>query len=151
MTPRSRLQSLRDLLSEGKLSTQDELRDELEAKGFSVTQSTISRDLKRIGAVKGVDANGQTVYRLPMAEELPTIAPGTSSLRDLMLDIRTNGSVIVIHTSPGSASLIARHLDMHKPGGILGTIAGDDTIFVAPARVKDIAPTMEAIESSLST
>jgi transcriptional regulator of arginine metabolism len=56
--------------------------------------------------------------------------------------------MIVIHTTPGSASLIASHLDHFKPAGILGTIAGDDTIFVAPAIEKDVRDTIAEIQNS---
>src|SRR5579864_9087817 len=99
---RSRLEALRELLGQGKLSTQDELREELESRRFAVTQSTISRDLRRLGAVKAVDPDGRTVYRLS-AEPSVTV-PG-NSLRDLVQDIQSNGAIIVIHTIPGTASL----------------------------------------------
>ena len=56
--------------------------------------------------------------------------------------------MIVIQTSPGSASLVARHLDMNKPADILGTIAGDDTIFVAPSKDFSIKQTISAIRES---
>lgn len=146
-----RLHALRELLLEGKLSTQDELREELERRDFSVTQSTISRDLKRIGAIKTTDSQGRTVYRLSDDLSPPVPAPVANSLRDLVAAIKSNGNIIVLNTTPGSASLVARHLDAHRPGGIIGTIAGDDTIFVAPASVKEIRATIEAIENSLSS
>ena len=142
---KSRLEALRELLGQGKLSTQDELREELEARKFAVTQSTVSRDLRRLGAVKAVDPDGRTVYRLSAD---PTVPVSGNSLRDLVQDIQTNGSIVVIHTLPGTASLIALHLDRFKPGGILGTIAGEDTIFVAPGSLARIRQTIEAIEKS---
>src|SRR5262249_54967472 len=126
---KTRLEALRELLGQGKLSTQDDLREELLSRRFEVTQSTISRDLRRLGAVKAVDPDGRTVYRLSAEPSVPV--PG-NSIRDLVQDIQTNGSIIVIHTIPGTASLVALHLDRFKPGGILGTVAGEDTIFVAP-------------------
>lgn len=142
---RSRLDALRKLLGEGELSTQDELREELLHMKFDVTQSTISRDLRRLGAVKAIDQDGRTVYRLPEEVTAPVT---TSSLRDLVTEIAHNGSIVVIHTTPGSASLVARHLDHYKPGDLLGTIAGDDTIFVAPASLRDLKATIRAIEMS---
>jgi len=144
---RSRLEVLRELLSHGALSTQDELREELEARRFEVTQSTISRDLRRLGAVKTIDSNGRTVYRLS-SEAAATLS--STSLRDLVLSILSNGSTIVIRTAPGSASLVAVHLDRLQPGGILGTIAGEDTIFVAPPNLKNLNRTIDAIEKSFS-
>lgn len=145
---KSRLDALRELLDEGTLSTQDELRDKLEKQGFDVTQSTISRDMRKIGAVRGFDSFGRTVYRLPEDISAPVITPG--SMGDLVTEIVTNGSIIVIHTTPGSASLVARHLDHFRPADILGTIAGDDTIFVAPATLTNLKAAIREIEKSLS-
>ncbi len=149
---RTRLTALKDLLSEGDASTQEELADALFKKRFDVTQSTISRDLRKIGAVKAIDQSGRTVYRLPVLGE-PAAASQvnyTTGLRGLMLDIAHNGAMIVIHTAPGSASLIASYLDRTKPNGILGTIAGDDTIFVAPRSMRQVAQTIKAIDEGLS-
>ncbi len=145
-----RLQSLKDILYSGSASTQDEIREELLRRKYSVTQSTISRDLKRIGAIKAVDADGRTVYR--MSEDMmssPVPAPVANSMKDLVMEVASNGVMIVIHTSPGSASLVARHLDSQVSGAILGTLAGDDTIFVAPADVKKIQATLLTIQRVL--
>ena len=138
---------LRRLLSQGRMSSQDELREELERQDYAVTQSTISRDLRRIGAVKTVDANGVTVYRLP--EEMISLRLPPTNLKDMVLDMRTNGATIVLSTAPDCASLVARHLDLSRVPGVIGTIAGDDTIFVAPANLKNIPQTMKAIRDSL--
>ena len=141
-----RLNALRKILESGKNSTQEELRDMLEAKGHNVNQSTISRDLRKIGAIKGTDNKGRTVYRLSeISQESSFVA---QSVGDLILNITHNDSMIVIQTSPGSASLVARHLDMNKPADILGTIAGDDTIFVAPSKDFSIKQTISAIRDS---
>lgn len=141
-----RLNALRKLLEQGKNSTQEELREMLESKGHDVNQSTISRDLRKIGAIKGTDNKGRTIYRLSgMASETTFVA---QSVADLILNITHNDSMIVIQTSPGSASLVARHLDMNKPADILGTIAGDDTIFVAPSKEYSIKQTITAIRDS---
>jgi len=145
-----RLQILKEILFEGSASTQDEIREALVKRKFPVTQSTVSRDLKRIGAIKTLDAEGRTVYRL--GEELvgaPVPAPVANSMKELVTDVTSNGVMIVIHTSPGSASLVARHIDSSLSGEILGTIAGDDTIFVAPADVKRSPATLLAIQRAL--
>jgi transcriptional regulator of arginine metabolism len=142
---KNRLDTLRKLLSQGTLSTQEELKVKLEKMGHKVTQSTISRDLRRLGAVKVIDSSGQTVYKL--SENRSSSSP--TALSDLVLDISTNGVLVVIHTSPGSASLVARHLDQIRPGGILGTIAGDDTIFVALPRQQDSEKSIQEIRNSI--
>lgn len=147
-----RLQSLKEILYAGSASTQDEIREELLRKKYTVTQSTISRDLKRVGAIKAVDAEGRTVYRL--SEDMmssPVPGPVANSMKNLVMDVESNGVMIIIHTSPGSASLVARHLDSQMSGEILGTIAGDDTIFVAPADVRKTQDTMLAIQTLILT
>jgi len=141
---RERLNSLRKLLAAGDLSTQEELAEELSEQKFKVTQSTISRDLRKLGAVKAQDPAGRTVYRLPDDLSSPAMISG-NSFAGLLVNIQHNGSLIVINTTPGSASLVARQLDQTKPEGILGTIAGDDTIFVAPVSSRRIEQTIEAI------
>jgi transcriptional regulator of arginine metabolism len=145
---RLRLSALRRLLADGEISTQEELADELRRLDFDITQSTISRDLRRVGAVKALNSEGETVYRL--SYEMNAAAPIlASSLKHLLLDIQHNDSMIVIHTATGSASLVARHLDQIRPEGILGTIAGDDTIFVAVASKQKIKSIIEAIYESI--
>ena len=145
---RQRITVLRKLLADGKISTQEELADELRRQEFDITQSTISRDLRRLGAVKTVDVSGNTVYRL--SQDLSASAPiFVSSLKHLLIDITHNDSIIVIHTAAGSANLVARHLDQIRPIGILGTIAGDDTIFVAPISTLKIPEIIKKIYDSM--
>lgn len=143
-----RLQALRKLLVKEEASTQDELRDELEKLDYEVNQSTISRDLRKLGAIKMIDTSGRTVYRL--AEDMAVVrAP--SGLSTLITDIEHNGSMVVVHTSPGSASLVARQIDQQRAAnGILGTIAGDDTVFVCPKNPKEIGALVKHIERILS-
>ena len=144
-----RLSTLRNLLLMGEIGTQEELVDELKRQKFKVTQSTISRDLRRLGAVKTVDGSGRTVYRMPDDSVSPV--PLTSSgLRNLLVDINHNNYMIVIHTSPGSASLVARQLDHGAIDNILGTIAGDDTVFVTPENTKKIETTVSQIIQQFS-
>lgn len=142
----ARLHALRELLRQGQASTQDDLGVALRQKKFDVTQSTISRDLRRIGAIKTTNNEGQIVYRLP--EEQHSLPLNVShSLGGLLMDIQFNEAMVVLHTSPGSASLVARHIDsMRSALGILGTIAGDDTIFIAPASTKKISSLIKKIK-----
>ncbi len=146
--PRDRLEALRDLLRQGELSSQDELRERLEKLDYVCTQSTVSRDLRKLGAVKAIDVDGRTVYRLP-EEEPVAIAAVANALSEMVRELDHNASMIVVRTSPGSASLVARHLDQTRPGGILGTIAGDDTIFIAPSARRSIPATLKEIRYSL--
>ena len=145
-----RLSVLKTLLLEGNLSTQEELREELLARKYEVTQSTISRDLRRLGAIKGSDSEGRTIYRLSDDSASPPVPEAVAQgLHDLVISCEENGAMIIIHTTPGSASLIARHLDSQRPDDILGTIAGDDTIFVAPRHLRDIGRTLARIREAI--
>lgn len=148
LNSRNRLKTLKDLLFNGDVSTQDELVAALREKNFEVTQSTISRDLRKLGASKAIDSQGRTIYRL--SEEPPNLILPQSGLRHLINDIQENGSLIVIQTSPGSASLVARQLDGMKRQGVMGTIAGDDTVFVAPASTKKIKHLLKVIQSEFA-
>jgi transcriptional regulator of arginine metabolism len=139
-----RLMVLRQLIREGEASTQEDLCKALRQKKFDVTQSTVSRDLRRIGAVKTSNAEDEVIYVLP--EEIMNQRV-THSLDGLLTEIQSNENMIVLHTTPGSASLVARHLDALKATiGILGTIAGDDTIFVVPESAKKISQVIKKIK-----
>lgn len=99
--------------------------------------------LTKFGAVRTRNAKMEMVYCLPAELGVPTTS---SPLKNLVLDIDYNDAVVVIHTSHGAAQLIARLLDsLGKAEGILGTIAGDDTIFTTPANGFTVKDLYEAI------
>lgn len=142
----SRLDFLRHILAEGDLSTQEELVENLEKNHFSVTQSTVSRDLRKLGAIRAIDGKGRTIYRLPEEMFVPV---KSSSLNEMVTSIRANSSLIVIRTHPGSASLVGRFVDMTFSEEILGCIAGDDTVFVAPQSQRETNSLLKKIEKAL--
>lgn len=139
------LTATQELLQTGAVKTQKGIKAELLKQGFKVNQTKISRLLHKIGAIKLNEGN-QTVYRLPT--ELAVIEPKIP-LSQLVLGIDNNDTIIVIHTSPGSAELVARLLDLQKTLGILGTVAGDDTIFVAPKKTQNIQTLRKIISKAL--
>lgn len=126
---------LREILLEGKARTQSEILQELERQGMNSNQPKISRLLHQIGAVKVVDSEGKTQYRLPHeAGLLHELSHGQEKkvIRQWVLNVVANETLIIIHTTPGAAGMVARILDQQRANlTILGTIAGDDTIFVA--------------------
>ena len=139
---------LKLLLTAQSVSTQQSLCRLLQDKGFDVNQAKISRLLRKLGVLKIKDASGALIYRLPRDPVPPS---AHSSLQHLVTDIHMNESLIVIHTSPGSASLIARMLDHHQDElGILGVVAGDDTLFVAPRSVGQIDVVLARVSERLS-
>jgi transcriptional regulator of arginine metabolism len=139
--------ALRALLMGRKASTQEDICTALEKLGYEINQSKASRLLRKIGAIKVVNEQGQTVYSLAREPAPPSM---NTTLRSLILDIVSNEAIVVIFTSPGSASMVARVLDYNQiTTEILGTIAGDDTIFVAPKSIKDTQRLTEEIKGLL--
>ena len=125
-----RQRAIADLVRSQALASQEELAERLTAQGFAVTQATISRDLEQIGAVK-VRRGGQLSYALP---DQVRDAPGprlAAVFRDWVRSVDTAGNLVVIRTPPGSAHLVGVALDAAELSEVVGTICGDDTIFVA--------------------
>ncbi|MEM1166222.1 MAG: arginine repressor [Planctomycetota bacterium] len=127
---------IRETVRRGGVASQDDLRARLARRGVDVTQATLSRDLRALGVVKG--ASG---YLLPRAATVNGSAhqgPGTGvaapladALRRHLLEADAGESIVVLKTAPGHAQALAVELDLTPPAGTLGTVAGDDTIFVA--------------------
>jgi len=124
-----RQRAIADLIRSGAPSSQDELVERLSKQGFMVTQATISRDLEQIGAVK-VRRDGQLSYALPDEGREGTWRLGML-MREFVRSIDTAANLVVIKTPPGSAHLIGVALDQAQLSEIVGTICGDDTLFVA--------------------
>jgi transcriptional regulator of arginine metabolism len=123
-----RRQRLIEYLRDGLAATQEEIVTRLAREGFAATQATVSRDLDDIGAVRRHD-NGHIVYALPERNG-PPVGFGQRVFGELVRTVVPSGNLVVIRTFPGMASTVAAVLDSSAIAGILGTIAGDDTVFV---------------------
>lgn len=143
-------EAFKALLKEEKFSSQSEIVTALQEMGFEhVNQSKISRMLSKFGAVRTRNPKMEMVYQLPVELSVPTTS---SPLKNLVTDIDHNQMLIVVKTSPGAAQLIARLLDsMGKAEGILGTIAGDDTIFITPTLNTPIEMLIDSINDLFET
>lgn len=142
--PEDMIEAFKALLKEERYGSQGEIVDVLKEQGFTnVSQSKVSRMLSKYGAVRTRNARQEMVYCLPPELGIPsTRAP----LNQLVLDIQHNDVMVIIRTTPGAAQLIARLLDsVGQKEGVLGTIAGDDTIFIAPMKVADIEFTLQNV------
>lgn len=134
--------ALRQLIMEGNVGTHEEICHALEQQGFYVSQPKVSRMLHKMGAIKVTNQNGENIYRMPhehgLMHEMNT-ATGKLTTLNWILDIASNAIMIVIHTTPGAAGMVGREIDLHHASlGILGCIAGDDTIFVVPKDITQI-------------
>lgn len=138
-----RLATLADLLRRLRLTRQDELVAALREAGHDVTQATVSRDLDQLGAVK-IRRGGETRYSLP--DQWNLVRTDEARLRNLFAEwvraAEPAASLVVLKTPPGSAHLVGVALDSAPPPAVVGTISGDDTLFIAcrsPAEAEALA------------
>jgi transcriptional regulator of arginine metabolism len=130
---RLRQQQIRDLLGQRPIRTQQELVLALRERGFTATQATVSRDIAELGLVK-LGRGPNQGYTLPQRVD-EAEATGEQRLAkllaDLPVEIRQAGQLLVIRAVPGSAHAIAAALDRARWADVVGSIGGDDTVFVA--------------------
>lgn len=135
------LPAFKALLKQGTFRSQDELAYALAQQGFAnVSQSKVSRMLAKLGAIKIRNSHNEICYNLPDS----LIIPKTKhAIETIALDLKHNGNQIILKTGTGGAPLMARVLDsLEESAGIMGTIAGDDTVLIIPEdinRIDDLA------------
>lgn len=146
---KNRLETLRMLISSRELGSQEEVLAALQEEGFELTQATLSRDMKQLKVAKAASMNGDYVYVLPNVTMYKRVkTPG--QVKEMMKvpgfkSIQFAGNMAVIKTLPGYASSIAYNIDVNPVPGILGTIAGDDTIFIVVAEGAEQRDVMKAL------
>ena len=133
---RQRQAALLELVRDEPLGSQEQIRARLAEVGYEATQSTISRDLEELGLVRVrdgggnlryaelADGNGSNGYHAPPLETL---------LREFALDVEVSGNIVLVKTPPGAANALAKGLDESTLKGLMGTVAGDDTILAVAA------------------
>ncbi len=124
------------LLEEHAVTSQGDLVDLLAEDGVTATQATVSRDLEDLGAIKVRVPGGSTVYAIP---ELPTeqVVPHEHLRRvfgDWVVEVASSANIVVLRTPPGSAHVVGSALDRASLHGVIGTVAGDDTLLVVAAQ-----------------
>lgn len=140
----SRHEKIAELVEEFEIETQEELADKLKAAGFSVTQATISRDIRQMRLYKVPSGNGKQKYALLKQEE-ELAGKYTRVLRDGFVSMDMAQNILVLRTVSGMAMAVAAALDaMHFPE-VVGCIAGDDTIMVAVRSAEETKALMEKI------
>lgn len=141
---------IKEIIETGHIETQDDLANALSAEGIEVTQATVSRDIKELMLVKVPDVNGHYRYALP---SVPTanVPPEriTRVFRDSVIDVLGSLCMVVLRTHPGTASSVAYAIDYMKWQEVLGSIAGDDTVFVAVADKAAVEMLIKRIQAYL--
>lgn len=125
------------IIEEYDIETQDELLEKLNEAGFNVTQATISRDIREINLTKVAVAGGKQKYTLGKQTGHESVETYKKVLSAGILSMVPAENLIVIKTVPGMAMAVAAALDNVEISGLLGSIAGDDTIFLA-VRTRDM-------------
>ncbi|PIO48690.1 MAG: arginine repressor [[Chlorobium] sp. 445] len=136
---------IKQIITEKEISNQEELAKELARRGFEVNQATLSRDLKELGIAKVSTPEG-VWYQLQPENEAHRLRALISYEIE---SIHANESLIVIKTLRGRASGVAEILDRLDIPDILGTIAGDDTIFIAPISTKKISAIVRRLKEAI--
>ncbi len=126
------------IIEEKNIATQEELVEELQKRGFRASQATLSKDIRELGLVKVPTAEGGYRYTAEFRGQIET--PRSVLIRrfhESVTEFETAAALVVIHTIPGYAPSIAYEIDRSDWDEVVGTIAGDDTIFVACQSMKD--------------
>lgn len=130
-----RQQRISRLIGEHEITSQPQLIEFLADSGIEATQATVSRDLDEIGAVKVRVPSGSTVYAIPEYE--PDRRAPADHLRRVLgewvAEVAVSGNLVVLRTPPGCAHVVASALDRSRVDGLLGTVAGDDTLLCVSA------------------
>ena len=120
------------LVQERPLATQAEVAEALRDEGIDAVQTTVSRDIARLGLVKVRAADGRLVYALPGAADLDRLSELTAALRRWAASVTAANDLVVVRTQRGYATPLADAIDDAALADVAGTIAGENTIFVAP-------------------
>ena len=135
---RQRQRALLELVRGEPLGSQEQIRTRLHGLGFDATQSTISRDLEELGLVRVRDGHGHLRYA-ELAEGNGSnghhAPPLDALLREFALEVEVSGNIVLVKTPPGAANAVAQGLDGSSMKGLLGTVAGDDTILAVATSV----------------
>jgi transcriptional regulator of arginine metabolism len=141
----SRRDAIREILARGPVPSQDELQRHLRARGIHAAQATLSRDLAALGVRRGSGPAGPRYVMDGDAGGLP-IEP----VRRLAESVETNGLMVVVRTKASAASTVARAIDDAHLPDVLGTLAGDDTIFIVPDSARGAASLVKTLRQLLS-
>lgn len=152
MTRANRQLKILDIISKHDIDTQEELVEFLKKEGFNITQATISRDIKDMGIIKTLAADGRHYkYAVQRTKESTVADKYLNMFRNTVLTIRAAGNLVVLKTEVGSAGPAAELIDKLNFEDVLGVIAGDNTIFVAIDNVEHTESVCEKLKSLLDS
>lgn len=138
----------KDIVERLVIRTQDELAEALRREGIDVTQATVSRDIKEMMLVKVPTGDGSYRYEFPSDQSvMVSVARLEKTFQDSVISVNSSGNIVVLRTLPGTAQAVAYVLDNIRWPEIIGTVAGDDTIFLVVKPEKEVDKVVERFES----
>ena len=138
-----------DIISKHSIETQDELAEYLRQNGFDVTQATVSRDIKELRLIKVLGEGGTYKYATVDKAESGLVDRFMRMFAHSVISISSTGTLVVLKTLAGSANAAAEAVDSLRWPEILGSIAGDNTIFVAVRSEEDVPQVVEKFRSMM--
>lgn len=136
-----------DIIEKNEIETQEELADALRARGIQVTQATVSRDIKELRLLKVLTPMGTYKYATADKAENGLTDRFIRMLAESVLSVAASANMIVVKTLSGSAAVAAEALDSFHWPEVLGTIAGDNTIFMVIRSTEEVPSTLERIQN----
>jgi len=140
----ARRRTMRSLLDQTNIVNQAEILHALANSGYEVTQATVSRDLDAIGAVRVKDS-GSFVYRLGGLDVSEQRTALHQAVDEFVESVVTSGNLVVLSVPPGAAQFVASRIDAADLNGVVGTIAGDDTILVVASETAVAGDVMQRL------
>lgn len=126
----ARQKKILEIINKYEVETQDELIERLRESGFNVTQATVSRDIKEMKLVKIATFGNKYKYAQNTVEDSKPNAKFSNILRETVISVNYSNNIIVLRTYPGMANAAAAGIDAMHWNDVLGSLAGDDTIFI---------------------
>ena len=139
-----------ELIAENEIDTQEKLAELLKKDGFDVTQATISRDIKELQLVKTLASSGQYKYTLPEQNTRQATDRFVKIFKDTIQSVAYSGNLIVVKTLAGCANAACEAIDSLGFPHILGTLAGDNTVFIVCDDQENAPALMERFENMLN-
>ena len=147
---KARQEKILSLIRQNDIQTQEEMMMRLEESGYPVTQATVSRDIRELNLVKGISPRGVYRYTLPAKKENAN-TKFSSVMTDSVVSVDYAGNMVVIKTYPGMASAVATCIDSWSLPEIVGSLAGDDAVFIVVRDVTNAAALSEKIHHITKT
>lgn len=134
---KSRLEEIISLVEQKDIEKQEDLTSLLKEAGYSVTQATVSRDIKKLGLVKAPGKGGRQIYTIPKGTKVDLSEKYIRILKDSFISMEPAMNLLIIKTVSGMAMAAAAALESLHWHEIVGTVAGDDTIMIAARSIED--------------